>query len=396
MLFGSRPPKPSLTLVKPAHTNGTEEKTTAEGGTSAPPARSADADLDKALDAVAAMLRGFGRYAIDLPEGDAHSIGQICERWATHLLLLAPCPTDESEDERGRKPPAHARDWVSAVQYVVGLRKREHTYIVKALQDLRETIWAFVHGLNHALSSGGDADAKVKSQLVRLKNAAHNGSTAELKREAISVAESIGTIFEERSRKQSMHVTKLGERMAELGRALEEARREVALDPLTRLYNRKTFDDELLHTADLSGLFKQTSCLLLIDCDHFKAVNDTYGHPMGDEVLRKMSETLIRTFRRRDDVVARYGGEEFAVVLRETLEKEAILLSERLLDATRHLVVEHGGKSARVTVSVGLAEIRPGESPEAWLARADRALYRAKNSGRDRVALAPASLQPPK
>ena len=396
MLFGSRPPKPSLTLVKPGQAKATEDKAL-EGGSSAPTPRSADAELEKALDAIAAMLRALGRYAFDLPEGDAHSIGQLCERWATHLLLLAPRPTDEPEDdEPGSRPAAHGREWVSAVQYVVGLRKREHTYIVKALQDLRETVWAFVHGLNHALSSGGEADSKVKQQLVRLKTAAHTGSTADLKREAMSVAESIGEIFEERSRRQTMHVTKLGERMAELGRALEEARREVALDPLTRLYNRKTFDEELLHTADLGGLFKQTACLLLIDCDHFKAINDTYGHPMGDEVLRKVSETLIRTFRRRDDVVARYGGEEFAVVLRETVEKEAVFLTERLLDSTRHLVIEHGGKSAKVTVSIGIAELLPGETPEAWLARADRALYGAKHGGRDRLALVPASLQPPK
>lgn len=375
--------------MKASAAKGADDPAPAERGSSTPHARSADAELEKSLDAMAAMLRALGRYAFDLPDADAHTIGQLCERWATHLLLLSPCPTDESDDERGRRPASHGREWVSAVQYVIGLRRREHTYIVKALQDLRETIWAFVHGLNHALSSGGDADTKVKSQLTRLKQAAHNGSTAELKREAISVAESIGEIFEERSRKQSMHVTRLGERMAELGRALEEARREVALDPLTRLYNRKTFDEELLHTADLGGLFKQTACLLLVDCDHFKAINDTYGHPMGDEVLRKLAETLIRTFRRRDDVVARYGGEEFAVVLRETVQNEAVLLCERLLDATRHLAVEHGGRSARVTVSIGVAEIAPGEAPEDWLARTDRALYVAKNAGRDRFALAP-------
>jgi diguanylate cyclase (GGDEF)-like protein len=233
----------------------------------------------------------------------------------------------------------------------------------------------------------------VAAQLGRLKSAAQNPSTEHLKREAISVAETIPQIFEERRRKQAMEVTKLAERMTELGRALEDARREVALDPLTRLYNRKTFDEELARTVDFATLFRQPACLLLVDVDHFKAVNDTYGHPMGDEVLRKLAEGLVRTFRRRDDVVARYGGEEFAVILRETTEKEALLLSERLLESARGLVTEQGARAARVTVSVGVAELASGETPEEWLARADRALYAAKNGGRDRVVIERAALR---
>ncbi|HEY3594501.1 MAG TPA: GGDEF domain-containing protein, partial [Polyangiaceae bacterium] len=348
--------------------------------------RSPEAELDKALDAVAAILRVLGRYSFDLPDQDAAAIAQLCERWATHLLLVGPCPT--ADDDAGNRKPAHARDWASAVQYATNLRKREHAHIGKSLQDLRETIWAFVHGLNQSMSAGGDADTRMKGELVRLKNAAHNRSPADLKREAISVAETIGVIFEERSRKQTQHVRRLGERMAELGRALEEARREVAFDSLTQLFNRKTFDEEISRTTDMSGLFEQPACLLLVDADHFKAINDTYGHPMGDEVLRKLAETLIRTFRRRDDIVARYGGEEFGIILRETVEKEAVMLTERLLENTRSLRIEHGGKQAQVTVSVGVAEIVTGESSEAWIARADRGLYNAKNTGRDRLVVA--------
>jgi diguanylate cyclase (GGDEF)-like protein len=390
MLFRSRPPKPSLALVKA--NSGKPSDRPSERDSGGPP-RTPQDELERALDAVAAVIRGFGRHAFDLPEADAAEIAHLCEKWATHLLLLAPSPTNEIEEDRSPRAPSKARDWVSAVQYVVGLRKKEHVYIIKTLQDLRDTIWTFVHGLNQAFAHGSDADSRMKTQLARLRNAAQGGSTSDLKREAISVAETIGTIVEERTKKQADHVMKLGERMAELGRALEQARREVAFDSLTKLFNRKTFDEELTRTADLGGLFKQKACLLIIDIDHFKAVNDTYGHPTGDEVLRKIAECLIRTFRRRDDVVARYGGEEFAVILRETVEKEAVFLSERLLEAARHLLVEHAGRTAQVTLSVGIAEIAPSELPESWLARADRALYDAKKGGRDRyiIAVAPES-----
>jgi diguanylate cyclase (GGDEF)-like protein len=177
--------------------------------------------------------------------------------------------------------------------------------------------------------------------------------------------------------------------MAVLGRALEEARREVGLDPLTRLFNRKTFDEQLERVSDLSGLFGQPACLLLVDVDHFKFVNDNHGHQAGDEVLRRLADCLVRTFRRRDDVVARFGGDEFAVILRETESKESVLLTDRAIDAVRTMAIEHGGQTIRITISVGLCQAKAGESAQRWLERADRALYEAKEKGRDRAAHAP-------
>ena len=283
---------------------------------------------NRALDTLAGMFRAMGRHAFDLPESEAKTTNDLCDRWATHLLLRTPCP-DGRWEEGDPKPESVRREWVMALQYINNLRKNEHAYIGKALTDLRQAIWAFVHSLNQAFSADGEANGQVKAQLTRLKTAAHGSSTEDLKREAITVAQSIGEIFEARKQKQISQVAELGERMAALGRALEEARREVALDPLTRLYNRKTFDDQLERAVDLCGLFGQDACLLLIDVDHFKQVNDCYGHPAGDEVLKRLTGCLIRTFRRRDDTVARYGGEEFAVILRETEHREGTMLSTR-------------------------------------------------------------------
>jgi diguanylate cyclase (GGDEF)-like protein len=350
-------------------------------------------ELDSALDTIGGMLRAIGRYAFDLPESEAKTTLEACERWATHLILRTPAP-DGRWAEGDPRPTYVRREWVTALQYVTSLRKNELGYIQKTLQDLRQTVWAFVHGLNQALTGEGEANGQVKAQLARLERAAKSPSTEELKREALSVAQSIGVIFEERKRRQVSQVTELGERMAALGRALEEARREVGLDSLTRLANRKTFDDELGRVADLASLFRQPACLLLVDVDHFKSVNDNYGHATGDEVLRQLTGCLVRTFRRRDDVVARYGGEEFGIILRETVRREAVLLSERLLESVRDLNVEHGGRNIRLTVSVGIAEVEPGETPDAWLQRADQALYDAKNAGRDRLACARAA-EPP-
>src|SRR6185295_14838381 len=117
------------------------------------------------------------------------------------------------------------------------------------------------------------------------------------------------------------------------------------------LYNRKTFDEQLTRVSDMSSLFGQHACLLIVDIDHFKSINDTHGHPIGDEVLRKLSDCMARVFRRRDDVVARFGGDEFAVILRETELKEALMLADRLVQSTRALTIEQGGNPVRLTVS---------------------------------------------
>jgi diguanylate cyclase (GGDEF)-like protein len=342
-------------------------------------------ELENAVDALAGVFRALGGHAYDLPEVEAQSTAEMCERWATHLLVQSPVP-DGAWDQDDASARTVRREFVAALHYATQLRKTEHAYLSKSLQDLRHAIWAFVHGLNQTLSTDGEANGRVKAQLSRLHDAARSSSTEELKNEAIQVAETIGEILEERQRRQSAEVATLGERMATLGRALEEARREVGLDPLTRLRNRKTFNEQIARVADMSSVFKQPACLLIVDVDHFKSINDAGGHSAGDEVLRRLSDCLVGTFRRRDDVVARFGGDEFAVILRETKLKEGLLLSERLLDSVRAMTIDHGGEALRVTVSIGLCQAQGGESAERWLDRADRALYDAKERGRDRVA----------
>ena len=121
----------------------------------------------------------------------------------------------------------------------------------------------------------------------------------------------------------------------------------------------------------------------MVDIDHFKQVNDGFGHPGGDAVIKAVSDCLVRTFPRRDDLVARYGGDEFAVILKEVDPKDARALVQRLIDASRELRVSHNGRAIAVTLSVGLAACRDGDTAESWLARADEGLYQAKSAGRN-------------
>jgi diguanylate cyclase (GGDEF)-like protein len=163
----------------------------------------------------------------------------------------------------------------------------------------------------------------------------------------------------------------------------------MALDPLTRLYNRSALEEHLARTVELSQLSGQPACLLMVDVDHFKAVNDRYGHPFGDTLLRDLADCCTRNFPRRNDFVARYGGEEYAIVLQDTPLAIARSLGRRLLEAVESLRFVHEGETLTITVSIGIAELGSHEDASSWIEGADQALYRAKRAGRNQVAERP-------
>ena len=223
------------------------------------------------------------------------------------------------------------------------------------------------------------------AHLERLRGVVEGSSTEQIRREVLSVAASIGDALAARKQRQRSHVAELGDHLRTLGRQLEEARREGTLDPLTRLGNRGAFDAHVARTADMAVLFATPACLLMIDVDHFKRINDSAGHPGGDEVLRQLSNCLARTLLRKSDFLARYGGEELAAILAETGLADAAVLAERLRRAVERLVVPYQGRTLALTISIGVAELQASESASSWVARADRALYAAKAGGRNRV-----------
>jgi diguanylate cyclase len=172
------------------------------------------------------------------------------------------------------------------------------------------------------------------------------------------------------------------ERISALEQTLSQATRDALTDGLTGLANRRALDAALRDAAPLGGC---EVSLLLLDIDHFKAINDNYGHQAGDEALRLIAQTIAGMVR-HTDLAARYGGEEFAVLLPSTGRAGALSLAEALRAgiAARRLALG-GGAPVSVTVSVGAASCEPGETPLAWVARADVALYLAKQAGRDRA-----------
>ncbi|MDB5478221.1 MAG: hypothetical protein JWM96_716 [Alphaproteobacteria bacterium] len=158
-------------------------------------------------------------------------------------------------------------------------------------------------------------------------------------------------------------------------------------DTLTGVANRKAFDTELkIRAADAIDKAKPL-CLIMIDIDHFKVFNDTFGHPVGDQVLRLVAHTLQEGLR-ATELLARYGGEEFAIVVPGAKLRDAEKIGDRLREriAAKDIVNQNKNeKLGRLSVSLGVSQLQPGEPLSQFVDRADRALYKAKASGRNTV-----------
>jgi diguanylate cyclase (GGDEF)-like protein len=171
-------------------------------------------------------------------------------------------------------------------------------------------------------------------------------------------------------------------------RAIEyvQTKRLANTDGLTGLYNRRAFQERLRQEVERANRYHRPLSLIMIDIDHFKTYNDTYGHLQGDDVLVAVAQVL-KQLSRASDIVARYGGEEFALILPETNKSSAAALGKRLRGQIerRKFPGETQLPEHVLTISVGIASHTPPESQEALLEAADTALYQAKRQGRNRV-----------
>ena len=171
-----------------------------------------------------------------------------------------------------------------------------------------------------------------------------------------------------------------------LNNKLNEALEQGKKDPMTMLGNRRHFDAMLTQAIEEAGQTSEPLCLVMADIDHFKAVNDTFGHPVGDAVIKTIASLMAKSVKGRD-TAARYGGEEFAIILPATKITDAVHLIEkiRLEFSQSNLVIRSTGqKIGKITASFGVAQYQSGDEPQELLSKSDMALYEAKNTGRNK------------
>ena len=352
---------------------------------------------EAALETLAAVFRTMPHYPL-LAESSAAALYGDYEAWALHLLTGTPPPG---------LPPAQAphRQWGQAqlffrehrVAEQVRVRHREREYSALA-QDL-------LGALRDASAASGELEGALEAGLQRVQALLASSDVDRLRAEFACMAGQLREVLASqrvtlesqigdlRARLQAAEQAKtesesrareLGSTVAELRQALDDARQQMQIDPLTQVYNRGAFDAALRRYVELGQASGQTLALVLLDLDHFKAVNDRYGHPAGDAVLTAFADLLSRSFLRADDFVARCGGEEFAVLLFVNDAAQVVRLVEPLFERLRGLrlpVLEDGV----LTCSGGYALLGPDDDGGALAHRADRALYQAKRDGRDRL-----------
>jgi len=189
--------------------------------------------------------------------------------------------------------------------------------------------------------------------------------------------------LEEKVRERTADLLRVNERLSTLNRELADIS---ITDGLTQAFNRQHFMERLRQEVKRADRYRTQLSLLMLDIDHFKDVNDSFGHQAGDAVLAGISQK-VRERLRDTDLFARYGGEEFCIIAIAMDAANAYLLADRLRDLIAQTVFQHNGRVMQVTVSIGVSSWRPdiGERFEELIRLADGALYRAKREGRNRV-----------
>jgi len=247
-------------------------------------------------------------------------------------------------------------------------------------QEKRERYEAQISALEHeklARKAQTEAlDQERNARKAQEKALEHERAAREAQAKALDIQKRATETLEMRVR----------ERTLELENVNEQLERMSTTDALTNVRNRRFFDNFLDREFALARHDRANFSILLLDIDHFKQVNDTYGHQAGDEILRCISGAISETIEDKDSV-ARYGGEEFAVVLPGLSQEQVAAVAEAIRLSIESINLDRIAHGFRVTISIGCHSAIPedSDSPEAWLSKADEALYRAKESGRNRV-----------
>jgi len=260
--------------------------------------------------------------------------------------------------------------------------------IIEELRNqLLETMNNVISSVNNLAGHAGRTNEKLNNHLDKLSECS---SAGDLKSVVANIMSVTGEILVD-NRNLESQLNNSAHSLNHLQDELSLARSAVLKDALTGIFNRQGLDQEM-HTLVNDRRFKDKSfCLLMADIDHFKKINDEHGHLVGDRVLKAFADMLVKKTR-DTDFVARYGGEEFVILLPHTTINNAFLVAENIRKAVELMRIKHRKNNEEnifnITVSIGVGVHRQGETAEGLLERCDKALYRAKNNGRNRSMIA--------
>ncbi|MDP9128660.1 MAG: GGDEF domain-containing protein [Pseudomonadota bacterium] len=261
----------------------------------------------------------------------------------------------------------------------------------KMLRDSNATIEAEITKVMGAIESAATDTTKFSKTLDNFSGKLNDTGSLEQIRDAVSkVVTETRTMTQQNERLQKQ-LSQTTQQLTEVRYNLDLVHRESQTDPLTGVGNRKFFEQEMSKATTAAVDNGTPLTLLMIDIDHFKKFNDSYGHLIGDQVLRLVARTLVENLKGRD-VIARFGGEEFVILLAQTRVTDAEKVANQLRSSlsTKQIRRRKTNETlGAITISIGATEYYPGEDTDGFIARADEALYKAKQTGRNRVVAEP-------
>jgi diguanylate cyclase len=274
-------------------------------------------------------------------------------------------------------------------QFFSSYRIDEYTYIQKTFDDFKNIIWDFADQLGEDAKVEKADDDAVEASLAPLREAVESNSIDALRAKSRQFIDFYIQHQAAKDVRRTKRIQVIRRNLNSVKKKLVEANQNMRIDHLTSAFNRKSFDEHMETIWKLFNLSKNRVSLVVVDIDHFKKVNDCYGHDIGDFVIKECVGLLKQVFNRDVDFVARLGGEEFAIIMPEIDIIEASKRADAALDRIRREAIIVSNLEIRFTVSMGIAQLMDGETPEQWYKRADSALYLSKNAGRDRYTIAP-------
>lgn len=322
--------------------------------------------IDKITEAIYLLLNGKKPIAFDFddcPSGELCQLAGYVSRLAIEMESVLQVVTDISCGKLGT--PIHSR--------------LPEAHALKDLQtSLRHLTWQ--------TSQIAKGDFSQKVDFMGEFSESFNGMVRDLDQTHSDLTKEIE--IHKQTQKNLQHAKEKTEKLAQELKDSNKQLKEMAYrDGLTGLYNHRYFKDLIAHELNRSERYKNPLSIIMLDLDHFKKINDGFGHPVGDIVLKEVSKAIQNSIR-SCDIAARYGGEEFIVVLPETQLEKAMVVAERLRKTVEGLPITANNSSINVTISGGLTSYIATKSKKETsdiISEADNALYHAKKNGRNRI-----------